>query len=152
MEKELNPKQKLFVDEYLKDLSATQAAIRAGYSAKTAHSQGPRLLEHVGVKQAIQKALEERKERAEISQDYVLKVILDTMERCRQVQPVYDRNGNPVMVETPQGEIAPAYEFDAKNALKAAELLGKHLGIFVDKQEVKVNGVQPIINVTVGKE
>ena len=47
----LNLRQQLFVQEYLKDPNATQAAIRAGYSPRTAHSCGPRLLENVGVKE-----------------------------------------------------------------------------------------------------
>ncbi|MCR4300613.1 MAG: terminase small subunit [Sulfuricaulis sp.] len=59
----LNPRQQRFVDEYLKDLNATQAAIRAGYSEATANQQGPRLLVHVGVQSAIaagQRALSEQ--------------------------------------------------------------------------------------------
>ena len=49
----MNARQSLFVEEYLKDLNATQAAIRAGYSAKTAESQGSRLLTNVKIKKAI---------------------------------------------------------------------------------------------------
>ena len=56
----LTPKQARFVEEYLVDLNATQAAIRAGYSAKTAYSQGQRLLSHVEVRRAIQKAQDAR--------------------------------------------------------------------------------------------
>ena len=69
---ELTPKQRLFVAEYLKDLNATQAAIRAGYSEKTAHSQGPRLLEDAGVKSAIAAAAEKRAEKLEITAERVL--------------------------------------------------------------------------------
>ena len=69
----LTPKQKCFVDEYLIDLNATQAAIRAKYSKKTAHSQGPRLLENVEVARAISLAMKAREDRAIITQDQVLK-------------------------------------------------------------------------------
>lgn len=69
----LNEKQKRFAAEYIIDLSATAAAKRAGYSEKTAHSNGSRLLKHDGVKAEIQKQLAKRSARTEISQDRVLK-------------------------------------------------------------------------------
>lgn len=69
----LTAKQRRFVGEYLIDLSATKAAIRAGYSAKTAHSAGPRLLEHVGVAKAIDEAMAQRAERTRITADRVLR-------------------------------------------------------------------------------
>jgi phage terminase small subunit len=68
----LTPKQARFVDEYLIDLNATQAAIRAGYSAATALQQGPRLLGNVGVQAAISARQADRSERTEITQDRVL--------------------------------------------------------------------------------
>ena len=68
----LTAKQERFVEEYLIDLNATQAAIRAGYSERTADVQGPRLLGNVGVAEAIEQAQEERKERTGITQDRVL--------------------------------------------------------------------------------
>ena len=68
----LNPKQERFAAEYLIDLNATQAAIRAGYSAKTAYSQGERLLRHVEVAQAVQAGQKARAVRTEITQDRVL--------------------------------------------------------------------------------
>lgn len=68
----LTAKQKKFVSEYLIDLNATQAAIRAGYSAKTANEQGARLLANVSIQEAIQKAMSKREQRTEITQDMVL--------------------------------------------------------------------------------
>ncbi len=61
------------------------------------------------------------------------------MERCKQAEPVTYQNGNPVMIDTPDGEIAPAYKFDAAAVLKGAELLGRHLALFTDKAVVDVN-------------
>lgn len=52
------------------------------------------------------------------------------MERCKQAEPVKDRSGNPVLVETPSGDLAPAYTFNAAGVFKGAELMGKHLGMF----------------------
>ena len=68
----LNDKQQRFVDEYLKDLNATQAAIRAGYSAKTAYAIAEKLLRKVEIQQAVQDAKKARSERTEITQDRVL--------------------------------------------------------------------------------
>ena len=73
---ELTPKQRRFVDEYQVDLNATQAAIRAGYSAKTAHVQGPRLLGNVGVASAIQAAQIEVSKRTEVTVDDVVAGLL----------------------------------------------------------------------------
>lgn len=69
----LTEKQARFVAEYLVDLNATQAAIRAGYSEKTAYSIGQRLLKNVEIQSATQKAMSERQHRTEITQDRVLK-------------------------------------------------------------------------------
>lgn len=69
----LTEKQKRFVEEYLVDLNATQAAIRAEYSPKTAYSMGQRLLKNVEVQATIQQAKQERSQRTEITQDMVLK-------------------------------------------------------------------------------
>jgi len=132
----LTAKQERFVAEYLIDLNATQAAIRAGYSAKTANVIGPENLVKPCVAEAITAATKARSERTEITQDYVLSTIKDTIERCRQAKPVLQRNGEPVMVETPDGGIAPAYDFDSMAVLKGAELLGKHLKMFTDKVEL----------------
>lgn len=68
----LTPKQAAFVREYLVDLNATQAAIRAGYSPRTANEQAARLLVNVSVAAAIEKAMAERSQRTEITQDMVL--------------------------------------------------------------------------------
>lgn len=131
----LTPKQQRFVDEYLVDLNATQAAVRAGYSEDTAYSQGQRLLKNVEVAAFVQTAMDQRSERTAITADYVLQSIVSTMERCKQVEPVFDRKGDHVEVETPDGEMAKAYTFNPMGVLKGAELLGKHLKLFTEKVE-----------------
>ncbi|MDG6310861.1 terminase small subunit, partial [Glaesserella parasuis] len=72
----LTDKQQRFVEEYLIDLNATQAAIRAGYSEKTARSIGQRLLTFVDIQEAIQEAQNKRAERVNVTQDDVLKGLL----------------------------------------------------------------------------
>ncbi|EPK3464679.1 terminase small subunit [Pseudomonas aeruginosa] len=69
----LTKKQRLFVDEYLIDLNATQAAIRAGYSTRRATEIGYQLLQRSEVAQAIQAAMAERSKRTEVEADYVIR-------------------------------------------------------------------------------
>ena len=125
----LSPKQKMFIAEYLIDLNATQAAIRAGYSAKTANEQGSRLLANVSVQALIQEAMDKRVERTEITADYVLYGIKGVIERCLKpvITETFDEEGEKV-VEINKFEPAPA--------LKGFELLGRHLKLFTDKTEL----------------
>lgn len=122
---ELTLKQKLFIKEYLIDLNATQAAIRAGYSEKTAYSQGQRMLKKVEVKEAIDKSLTKRSDKLDLSAEYVLGSLKAVAERCMQAEPILDREGN----ET--GE----YRFDSSGANRSLELLGKYMKLFTDKVE-----------------
>jgi phage terminase small subunit len=133
--KRLTPKQAAFVQEYLVDLNATQAAIRAGYSEDTAYSIGNENLSKPEIADAIQAAMDQRAARTRITTDYVLATVYEVVERCKQATPVLDRQGMPVLVETANGTLAPAYVFDSKSALKGAELLGKHLKLFNDRVE-----------------
>ncbi|MHB8172723.1 MAG: terminase small subunit [Thermincolia bacterium] len=125
MARELTPKQKMFVAEYLIDLNATQAAIRAGYSEKTAYSIGEENLRKPEIQEAIQKSQNKRAEKLELSAEWVLQRLKDISDRCIQAEPVLDREGNPI------GE----YRFDSAGANKATELIGKHLKLFTDKVE-----------------
>lgn len=136
MSDELNAKQLMFCKEYLVDLNATQAAIRAGYSESTAKEQASRLLTNVNVKSEVQRLMDERSKRVQIDSDYVLSTIVETIERCRQnVKPLSYKNGEPVLTEDKDGETAQAYSYDTSAVLRGAELLGKHLKLFTDKVE-----------------
>lgn len=132
----LTDKQTAFVREYLVDLNATQAAIRAGYSERTASRIGPQLLGKTWVREAIEKAQAKRARRVEVTQDYVLSNLVEIVERTMQRAPVLDRKGEQVTDE----EGRAVWTFDAKGANRALELLGKHLGIFTDKVKAEVSG------------
>lgn len=121
----MTPKQKLFVKEYLVDLNATRAAIAAGYSEKTAKQQGSRLLTNVDVAAKVAELSQKRAEKLDISADYVLGMIKQTIERCSQSIEVLDKEGEPT------GE----WKEDSFAVLKGCELLGKHLKLFTEKVE-----------------
>lgn len=132
----LTDRRKEFVRQYLVDLNATKAAIRAGYSERTAYSVGQRLLKNVEIQRAVAAAQAKRARRVEVTQDYVLSNLVEVVERTMQRAPVLDRKGEQVTDE----EGRAVWTFDAKNANRALELLGKHLGIFADRVKAEVSG------------
>ncbi|MFU8927766.1 terminase small subunit [Acinetobacter puyangensis] len=146
----LRGKQQRFVDEYLIDRNATQAAIRAGYSAKTAYSIGEQNLKKLEIAKAIEDGERELAKRAQVSQEYVVKTIVKTIERSMQSEAVTDRDGIPVCAEDADGEWRPVYKFDAFAALKGAELLGKHLGMFKERIEHSNDPENPLIDTKTG--
>lgn len=146
--KTIAPRQELFCREYLVDLNAKQAAIRAGYSVKTAEVQGYQLLQKPLVRSAIAELQEKRAKKIDVTSEYVLRTIVETIERCKQAEPVVDKNGVHVFDVLESGELRPVYKFDARAVLKGAELLGKHLGLFVERREVTGKDGAPLFQET----
>ena len=132
----LTPKRERFVEEYLVDLNATQAATRAGYSPKTAQQQGSRLLNRPEVRAAIDAAIERRTERVEINQDYVLRGLVENFERSMQHRKV---RATASSAGDSEGAVVGDYRYDGSVANKALELLGRHLGMFKDNVNLNVN-------------
>lgn len=148
----LREKQQRFVEEYLIDLNGTQAAIRTGYSARTANEQASRLLANVSVQQAISERMAERSKRTGVNQDRVI------LELARiaflRVTDVVDKNGNikddaseddlscieSIKYKHSVSDTGSSTEREVKVAskLKALELLGRHMGMFKDKVDVSV--------------
>lgn len=122
----MTEKQRRFVEEYLIDLNITQAAIRAGYSPKSAARIGVKLVNKSEVQQAIEKAKVSRAKRTEITQDYVVNTLLEVVERCMQRAPVCNMKGE--QVQDDQGR--DVWQFNGRDASRALDLLGKHLGMF----------------------
>jgi phage terminase small subunit len=118
-------RQKRFVQEYLLDLNASQAAVRAGYSVRTAGEQGYENLKKPEIQMAIKKAVAARNERTELTQDWVIARLLEVVQRSMQAVPVLNR----------QGKETGEYVFQGSVANRALELLGKHQGMFAEKSK-----------------
>ena len=129
----LNDKQKLFYKEYLIDSNATQAAIRAGYSKKTAYSQGQRLLKHVEGQKYMKELMAEKEKHLIADQDEVLKYLTSVLRGESESEEIVVENiGARTMKKAPS----------EKDKLKAAELLGKRYSLF--KENVKLD-VTPVV-------
>ena len=118
----LTPKQLMFCQEYLIDLNATQACIRAGYSERTANRQGAENLSKPVIKEEIDRLKAIREKKVELTAEKVLKDI----ERVRE-----------------KAEGSEQYTV----SLKASELQGKHLAMFTDKHKVDGEIKMPVINI-----
>jgi len=137
--KKLTPKQHRFVEEYLIDLNLTKAAVRAGYSEKTARQIGSENLSKPAIQEAIAEAKRERSEATKIDAEYVLRRLHQIVERCLQeVKPALhpktrrqlkDEGGNAL------------YNFNATGANQALALLGKHVSVAAfNKDRLEING------------
>lgn len=163
----LNARQQRFVEEYLIDLNATQAAIRAGYK-KTEYTDtnANKLLENTRIREAIDKAMAERSKRTGINQDRVIQ----ELARIAFVNPQNVINAEDgsvrddateddlaciqsVKVKTMNGEKGYSEEREVRlsDKIKALELLGKHLGMFKDKVELEAD-MELNINIDYGEE
>jgi phage terminase small subunit len=120
----LKPKELVFAEEWLKTTNATQSAIKAGYSERTAYSAGSRLLKKVDVRQYIDERLAEMKESSIADTNEVMQFLSSTM----------------------RGDIPDQFGLDPalNDRIKAAELLGKRYKMFTDKQEISGADGEPI--------
>jgi phage terminase small subunit len=127
----MTAKQMRFCDEYLIDLNATQAAIRAGYSEKSARAMGAENLSKPYIKAYIAQRMAEKEAQLIASQDEVLKYLTAVM-RSSTKSSVLARteSGAEVIIEKPP---------DEKERLRAAELLGKRYGLYTDRIEQEVD-------------
>lgn len=141
------PKRKRFAQEYIIDLNKTQAAIRAGYSKKTAYCQGQRLSKNVEVKKYIEKLIKARTERTKITQDKVLREMYHlgfsniknyiqastagfiSFKDMDKISEEDARAIEVIKVNLKQGTI----EFKLHSKTKTIEMMGRHLGMFIDK-------------------
>lgn len=141
----LTQKQKQFVAEYLVDLNATAAAKRAGYKDPNI---GRQLITKTNVSSAIQKAIQDRERRTEITQDMVIQELAKL--GFFDIRKLFDKDGKPLDISRVDGDtaaalvgldvqdvtesdgnyIGPIKKYRMADKIKALELLGKHLGVF----------------------
>ena len=133
----LNDKQKRFYNEYLVDSNATQAAIRAGYSKKTAYSQGQRLLKHVEGQKYMKELMAEKEKSLIADQDEVLKYLTSVLRGESESEEIVIENVGDFTSEARTMKKAPS----EKDRLKAAELLGKRYSLFKDNMKLDVTPV-----------
>ena len=147
----MTKKQQRFVEEYLIDLNATQAAIRAGYSPDSAKEIGSENLTKPDIAKAVDQAIAERSRRTGVNADRVVRelakiafvnagevVDLDTALLMDKISDDDMAAIQSVKVKT-FGEDGIEREVKLADKLKALELLGKHLGLFKDKVEINGN-------------
>jgi phage terminase small subunit len=156
--KPLTARQQRFVEEYLIDLNATQAAIRAGYAPQSADVEGARQLRNASVRARIDIALAERSKRTGVNAD----IVIQELAKIARVNPIDVINPDTgeikagstddmaaiasVKVKVTPMKNGTAVEREVKMAdkLKALELLGKHLGMFVERKELTGKDGGPI--------
>ncbi|CAN0620517.1 phage terminase small subunit [Burkholderia multivorans] len=165
----LTDKQRRFVDEYLVDLNATQAAIRAGYSKRTAASQGERLLRNVEVQAALAERMKAREQRTQVDADYVVRRmveidqmdVLDIMTDAMELKPVsqwprvwrqYLSGFDLAEMVEGRGEdrelVGVLKKIKWPDKVKNLELLGRHLGMFKDRVEVTGKDGGPVQSIS----
>ena len=132
----MNDKQKQFCEEYIIDLNGTQAAIRAGYSKKTARAIANELLTKLDIQKYICELKNKRSERVKYSQDELMRDILEVKNRCLQANPVLDKEGNETGI----------WKFDSNGANKALDMLAKHVGFY------ETDNKQKAFNISVNRE
>ena len=157
----LSPKQQRFADEHLIDLNATQAAIRAGYSPKSAEQQGNRLLRNAKVRAYIDERMAEHSKRTGVNQERIIRelariafldpaqlVDMDTAELLSDTSADDRAAISSIKVKTMSGEETEMIEREIRFAdkIKALELLGKRFGMWIDKQQVDVQGAVQIVD------
>ena len=138
--RELTAKQRRFVQEFGVDLNAHRAAIRAGYSKKTARQIGAENLSKPYILAEIKAAMRETEESIGLSKEAVIKGLIEITDRCMQAVPVFDTKGQPT------GE----FRFNAAGAVRALELLGKSIGMFNPKLCVDIKDPVTINHVSDG--
>ena len=135
----LTVKQQRFCDEYLVDLNATQAAIRAGYSVRSARQIADRNMSNVDIQEYIMARMAEKESQLIADQDEVLKYLTSVLRGESRSEEIVIENVGDYVSEARTMEKAPS----EKDRLKAAELLGKRYNLFSDK--MKVNAALPVI-------
>lgn len=143
----LTAKQRRFCDEYLIDLNATQAAIRAGYSEKNARNIASENLAKPNIKAYIDERMSEKESQLIATQDEVLKYLTSVLRGESQSTEIVVEGTGDGCSEARTLKKEPS----EKDRLRAAELLGKRYGLYTDKVETDVD-MALTVNIDYGDE
>ena len=136
-EKKLTPKQQRFVQEYLVDLNATAAAIRAGYSPKTAKQIGQENLTKPAIEKAVRDAINERSKGTKITQELVVAEAFKLYQACAELVPKMNADGEQIIGKDGKAIWVPV---DATNARGALDMLAKHTGAYSADKKHEFSG------------
>lgn len=132
----LTPGEETAVREFIANGGdQTKACLKAfphwkKWKPKTIWSSASTLFAQEKVQRRLAVVEKKALKKTEITKEYVLSTIVETIERCKQVSPVLDKKGDNVFVEGPNGDLVPAFTFDPASVLKGADLLAKHKGLY----------------------
>ena len=134
----LTARQERFVDEYLLDLNATQAAIRAGYSKNSARQIGDENLSKPVIAAAVAKAKQERSEATKIDAEWVLRQAVELHLRCMQeIKPARNPKTGKQLCDDDGNAL---FTFNSAGASRSLELIGKHTEIAAFKDHLEISG------------
>lgn len=140
----MTPKQAAFAEEYLIDLNGTQAAIRAGYSARTAHIAAHKLLAKPAIAARVAELKRARSEALAVDAQWVLEQAVEVYKRCAQaIEPALHPKTRR-QLKSEDGR--PLFTFNSASALRALELIGKHVDIGAFRDFVTVQGEISLID------
>lgn len=142
----LTPKMIRFCEEYMIDLNASQAAIRAGYSENSAGEIGYENLNKPQIRAYLDKRMQQRADSLQLNQDWVLQKLMHIADRSMKPEPLM--KFDPVekqMVQATDEDGNLIFVYDSTGANRAAELIGKHLGMFNKPLEVKLTGADEFV-------
>ncbi|SRR6266851_2303485 len=153
----LTEKQTQFVVAYMGNGRNASAAYRTAYnvrrngSANAVTVESSKLLRHPKIRAVLDEiqstvapaVIQRVIDITAIDESWVMRHLVELVERCMQGRLVLDRYGNPVLVLTPEGEVAALYSCDVPGAFRGLELVGRKLGMWKDRKSVEVEVVPP---------
>jgi len=129
----ISPKRTIFVQEYLKDFNGTRSAIAAGYSPKSAAETASEILTNPKVTAMVAESIRLRCERIQVDADWVLDQAVQVYHKCMIEVPSFDRNGSAV-----------GQKVDPANAIRALELIGKHVNVLAFRDRLEITTSQDL--------
>lgn len=134
VQQKLRLKQRMFVNEYIVDFNATQAAIRAGYSERNAGNIASEHLEKAHIQQEIEEAVEHAERATLLTRTYILSTIYETVERCKRGEEVFNKNGE-----------VTGTRYDNRAIIMGCELAGRYYRMWGEKDKGDSDGGSKVL-------